>query len=97
MTAAARAANPSSDAYWERNVDPDALLSEQERRTRAKDAKRAHFARLALKSRQARRRRAGTAPETSATADQIDHADSAVPLLVQDLAVIDDIARLVAS
>jgi hypothetical protein len=57
MTAAARAANPSSDAYWEREVDPDGLLPERERCTRAHDAKRAHFAGLALKSATARRKR----------------------------------------
>jgi hypothetical protein len=56
MTEAARAANPSRDTYWEREVDPDDVLSESERRTRAYDAKRAYFAGLSLKSATARRR-----------------------------------------
>ena len=42
---------------FERAVDPDGVLSERERERRAKAARRAYFARLALKSVQARRRR----------------------------------------
>jgi hypothetical protein len=57
MTAAARVANPSSDAYWRRKVDPNGALPERERCTRARDAKRAYFAGLALKSAAARRQR----------------------------------------
>jgi hypothetical protein len=53
-TAAARAANPSSLAYWRTKVDPDRLLAEVERDRRAEAARRGHFARLALKSSQAR-------------------------------------------
>jgi hypothetical protein len=58
MTEAARSANPSSDDYWRAKVDPDGQLSEQDRRTRAADAKRAYFYGLALKSAQKRQRSA---------------------------------------
>lgn len=53
-TAAARAA---FDLRFEREVDPDGVLPLDERRRRAESAKRAYFARLALKSAIARRRR----------------------------------------
>ena len=53
-TAAARAAFLFK---FEREVDPDAVLPQAERRRRAVAAKKAHFTRLALKSVQARRRR----------------------------------------
>jgi len=46
------------DARWEREVDPDGVLSPDERSKRASHAKRAHFQRLALKSAKARRRAA---------------------------------------
>lgn len=42
-------------------VDPDGTLDEAERTRRADQAKRAHFAGLALKSAQARRKSAGDA------------------------------------
>ena len=45
-------------ARFERDVDPDGTLHPAERARRAEHAKRAYFARLALKSVQARRRRA---------------------------------------
>lgn len=45
-------------ARFAREVDPDGVLPEDERRRRAEYAKRAHFARLALKSARARARRA---------------------------------------
>jgi len=51
-TAPARAAFLSR---FEREVDPDGLLTETERRRRAEFAKRAYFARLALASARARR------------------------------------------
>jgi len=54
-TAAARAAFL---ARFERQVDPDGVLLPKERARRAEAAKKAHFTRLALKSAQARRRRA---------------------------------------
>lgn len=43
-------------ARFEDQVDPDRVLPEFERRRRAEHAKKAYFARLALKSAQARRR-----------------------------------------
>jgi hypothetical protein len=54
---AARAASPGQLPYWEREVDPDDELPTQERMRRAKAARNAHMARLALRSSQARRAR----------------------------------------
>jgi hypothetical protein len=42
---------------FERQVDPDGTLKPAERRRRAEQAMRAHMARLALRSAQARRRK----------------------------------------
>ena len=44
---------------FDRLVDPDGLLSPEERAYRAAQARKAHYTRLALKSAQARRRRGG--------------------------------------
>jgi hypothetical protein len=46
-------------AGFEAQVDPDGSLPEAERKRRAEHARRAHFARLALKSARARSRHAG--------------------------------------
>jgi hypothetical protein len=43
---------------FERQVDPDGVLDPADRVRRAEHARKAHFARLALRSAQARRRRA---------------------------------------
>ncbi len=43
---------------FEREVDPDGVLPEPERARRAEAAKRAHFQRMALRSAQARRKKA---------------------------------------
>lgn len=43
---------------FEREVDPDGVLDPAERARRAESARKAHFARLALKSAQARRKKA---------------------------------------
>lgn len=43
---------------FEKQVDPDGTLTPAERAKRAEHARKAHFKRLALKSAQARRRRA---------------------------------------
>jgi hypothetical protein len=56
-TRAARAASPGGIDYWTKKVDPDLALPETERLRRADSAKRAHFARLALLSSQARSRK----------------------------------------
>lgn len=56
-TAPARAAGPGQLAYWERKVDPDGSLPPAERTRRAEHAKRAHYARLAIASAQARANR----------------------------------------
>lgn len=42
---------------FEREVDPDGVLTPQERARRAENARAAYFRRLSLKSKQARRRR----------------------------------------
>ncbi|WP_246351054.1 hypothetical protein [Nocardia barduliensis] len=42
---------------FDRLVDPDGLLSPEERAYRSAQARKAHYTRLALKSAQARRRR----------------------------------------
>jgi len=46
-------------ARFEREVDPDGLLSEEERRRRADCALRSHMTRLSLQSAKARARRSG--------------------------------------
>ena len=55
-TAAARAAFLDR---FEREVDPDGVLAPDERARRAEHARKAYFQRLALRSAQSRRRRAG--------------------------------------
>ena len=54
LTEKARAASPSGDIYWARQVDPDGALPEDERARRATAAKKAHYGKLALKSARAR-------------------------------------------
>jgi hypothetical protein len=56
-TEKARAASPGSDVYFERRIDPEGILPQDERRRRAQAAKRLHFTRLAMRSAQARRKR----------------------------------------
>ena len=60
---AARTANARKAALdrFEREVDPEGTLMPSERARRAASARKAYFARLALKSAQARRRRGGVA------------------------------------
>jgi hypothetical protein len=53
---------------FERQVDPDGILTPVDRARRAEHARKAHFARMALKSAQARRRRAGRTPDDSEAA-----------------------------
>lgn len=61
LTKNARAASPGSLDWHERQVDPDGLLPAGERVRRAEAARKAYFARLALKSAKARRgRKAGS-------------------------------------
>jgi hypothetical protein len=59
-TASARAASPGQLPYWERIVDPEGQLEPPERTRRAEFKRRAHFARLALKSAQSRRAKAAS-------------------------------------
>lgn len=54
-----RKAREAFDARFERDVDPDGVLPPAERARRAAHAKQQYFARLALKSAQARRKAAG--------------------------------------
>lgn len=53
-----RAGRSAFLARFEREVDPDGVLSEEERSRRAMAARRAYFVRLALASSRARRARA---------------------------------------
>jgi hypothetical protein len=59
----ARTAKARQAAFdrFEKEVDPEGLLIPAERARRAASARKAYFARLALKSAQARRRRGGAA------------------------------------
>jgi hypothetical protein len=59
ITENARAASPGSDRYWEAQVDPSGELDPAERARRANHAKKAYFAKLALKSARVRRARKG--------------------------------------
>lgn len=49
------------DARFEREADPDGVLAPAERARRADALRRAHMARLAMKSAQARRKSSGAA------------------------------------
>lgn len=58
---------PARSAFDRRfldEVDPDRVLTEEERNRRAEHARKAYFARLTLKSIQARRAKAGRATST---------------------------------
>ena len=57
-----RAARHAFLNKWEVQVDPEGVLPEPERLKRAENALKAHMARLALKSAQARRARKAGAP-----------------------------------
>lgn len=57
--AATAAAREAFRNQFERQVDPNNELPEAERLRRAESARKAHFSRMALKSAQARRARAG--------------------------------------
>jgi hypothetical protein len=54
-----KAARRAFTDRWTREVDPKGILSERERERRARAAMCAHMQRLALRSAQVRRRRAG--------------------------------------
>ena len=58
-TARTAAARQSFEERFEREVDPDGVLAPAERAKRAGNARKAYYARLALQSAKARRRRAG--------------------------------------
>ena len=60
-SAATRPAREGMQRKFERLVDPDGVLPPDELEKRVDSARRAHFQRLALKSAQARRRKAGDA------------------------------------
>lgn len=53
-TAKARRANPSSDEYWLKKVDPDGEMTPANRLKAAINAKTAYFERFALKGRQSK-------------------------------------------
>lgn len=55
---------PARDAFmarFEREVDPDGVLSDAERKRRAEHARKAYFTKLAFQSAKARRAKAGGA------------------------------------
>lgn len=56
-TAAARAASPGCQGYWEKRIDPDGALTPSERARRAAAAKKLHFVQLAYSSVKSRRRK----------------------------------------
>jgi hypothetical protein len=60
-----RASSPAGDQRWLDEVDPDRQLAEEERHRRARSAKRAYFAGLALRSVKARRQRVEARRETA--------------------------------
>jgi hypothetical protein len=60
-TARTAAARRAFDERFEREVDPDGVLAPAERTRRAANARKAYYARLALASAKARRRRGGAA------------------------------------
>ena len=68
---------------FEREVDPDRVLPEGERRRRAEFARKAHFARLALASARARAKKAArkngnVAPSQGAAGEEVRDGDPAV-------------------
>ena len=70
---------PAREAAWsrfDREVDPDGKLDPQERARRAEHARKAYFLRLAMKSAQARRHRAGTASNPDSAGVRDDRATS---------------------
>ena len=56
-TARTNAARKAAHDRFERQVDPDGVLSPEERAVRAANARSAYFSKLALRSAQARRQR----------------------------------------
>lgn len=75
-TAATQAARTAFMQRFERQVDPDGLLSPAERARRAENLRRAHFARLALKSAESRRRKRSAAEDRAIAAELRAAADS---------------------
>ena len=57
-----RAARAAFETKFEREVDPDGVLPLEERHRRAEMARKAHYARLALASAEARRKRSRSRP-----------------------------------
>ncbi|MHB0870748.1 MAG: hypothetical protein ACYC5J_15050 [Chloroflexota bacterium] len=64
-------------AKFEREVDPDGILPEAERQRRAVCARKAHFAKMALKSVRSRRRRKERTARATAQAQGAELAESA--------------------
>lgn len=86
LTAKARSAFLSG---FERQVDPSGVLTPQERHRRAESARKAHFTRLALRSAQARRKRAQ--PVVVADDEEAGFADGEVIDLVGNRCGDDDV------
>ena len=71
-TAATAPARAALMAKFERQVDPEGMLPHEERARRAEHARKAHFARLALKSARARRRSRELDSEAEAADRELD-------------------------
>ncbi len=54
-----REKSPANPRYFEKQVDPEGVLPEDERKRRAAAARKAHYTRLAYRSAQVRKARAG--------------------------------------
>ncbi|HWE57251.1 MAG TPA: hypothetical protein VG435_17225 [Acidimicrobiales bacterium] len=61
-TKAATAAGVTTIGYWAHKIDPDGALPEHERTRRAESARAAHYARMQLRSIEARKARAKVSP-----------------------------------
>lgn len=61
-------------AKFEAQVDPDGSLSPEERHLRAENARKAHFARLALKSARSRRKAADLNVDADRADDELAQA-----------------------
>lgn len=74
LAAATAPARRAFDERFEREVDPDGQLSADERARRADHARRAYFARLALRSAQSRRKAAALTTEAEAAEAELEAA-----------------------
>ncbi len=83
-TAATEPARRAAQARWDREVDPDGVLSPQERARRAESAKKAHMARMAFNSAKARRLRRNADALDAEVASSEQSADDSGPAGAED-------------